>query len=50
MRKSPPPELYLHIWPFKLNAKGKEALQAVRRPVQLVLLALAILVLAIALK
>jgi hypothetical protein len=35
---------------IKLNAKGKEALQAIRWPLQLVLVALAILLVAIALK
>lgn len=42
MHKSPPPELHIHFWPFKLLARGKEALQAIRWPVTVVLLAIAV--------
>jgi hypothetical protein len=42
-------ELYIHIWPFKLFARGKEALQTVRWPVRFMLLGITACLLAIAL-
>jgi hypothetical protein len=43
------PELYIHIWPFKLFARGKEALQTVRWPVRFMLFGVGACLLAIAL-
>ena len=49
MRGRQTPELYVHILPFKLFARGKEALQTVRWPVRFMLLGITACLLAMAL-
>lgn len=43
MRTKEPPEISFRLWPPKLVAKGSEAICAVRKPLQLLLYAYAVL-------
>jgi hypothetical protein len=47
--KDDPQELQITVWPLKLSAKGKTAVQAIRTPVTVVLIAFAIAVILLAL-
>lgn len=40
MSRSDPPELHFKIWPLTITAKGREAIQAVRRPLAVIVVAI----------